>query len=89
MESAAYDPDTFYTELPPGLITVANAARKYGLNRFTIHKWVSRGRVRRMGRLRGHVNGGYVLVSEDELAAYIAAPRQRGGRPRHNRGQSC
>ena len=77
------DPDTVYTELPPGLIDVPTAVRKYDLKRSTLHSWLKKGLLRSRGRLKGPANGGgYVVVNEDELSDCISAPRNKGGRPR-------
>ena len=71
--------DRVFVELPPGLIDLPAAAAKYGLNRYTLHDWVSNQRLRNCGRLRGSARGGgYILLDEAELRAYIAAPRNRG-----------
>ena len=76
------DPDTVYTELPEGLIDLPSAGRKYRVPRRTIHSWVEKGHVRLRGRLKGPAQGGgYLLVREDELTAYLTAPRKKGGRP--------
>ena len=74
-----------YTELPEGLITVPDAGRKYGISRRTIQTWLRKGRLQLRGRLRGPArSGGYMVVDEAELFAYIDAPRDKGGRPRKN-----
>ena len=76
-------PDTVYTELPPGLIELPNAARTYGIPRRTIQTWLRKGKLSRQGRLRGPARGGgYILISEDQLIAYMNEPRHRGGRLR-------
>ena len=78
-----YDPDTVYAELPEGLITVPEAARKYNVNRRTIQTWLNQNRLERKGRMKGSARGGgFVLVDEGELVRYMNAPRSRGGRPR-------
>ena len=77
------DPDTVYTELPPGLIDLPTAASKYGLNKVTLYRWLTGGRLKRYGRLKAPATGGgYHVMSEDELIAYMSAPRNKGGRPR-------
>ena len=78
-----YDPDTVYAELPEGLITLPEAARKYNVNRRTIQTWLRQNRLERKGRMKGSARGGgFVLVDESELVRYMNAPRSRGGRPR-------
>ena len=73
-------PDTVYSELPPGLIDLPSAGRKYNVPRRTIHSWVNKGRVRLRGRLRGPTRGGgYLVVSEADLVAYLEGPRNKGG----------
>ena len=77
------DPDTVYTDLPPGLIDLPTAARKFNLKPVTIRSWVSKGRIRLLGRLRAPTTGGgYLVMSEEELLSYMSAPRDKGGRPR-------
>ena len=76
------DPDIVYDAVPPGLIDIPSATRKYNVHRRTIHSWVEKGHVRLRGRLKGPAKGGgYLLVREDELTAYLTAPRKKGGRP--------
>ena len=75
--------DFVYDELPEGLIDLPTAAEKYGLNRQTLRHWVLNGRLHLYGRLRGSApGGGFLVVNESEVQAYIHAPRDRGGRPR-------
>ena len=77
------DPDTVYTELPPGLIDVPTATQKYNLNRGTLRTWLKKGRIRVLGRLKAPATGGgYLLVDEEELLAHMSAPKSKGGRPR-------
>ncbi len=77
------DQDTVYAELPPGLIDLPSAVKKYKLRPRTAQNWVKFGRITLRGRLRASARGGgYLLVREDELVAYIAGPRDKGGRPR-------
>ena len=77
------DPSTVFVELPPGLIDVPTAARKYQLQTATIRHWLRKGRVRARGRLKGPAaGGGFWVMNEEELVAYISAPRLKGGRPR-------
>ena len=65
-----------YDELPDGLITLPEAARKYGESGATsrrLHRWVGRERLTHMGYLRGATpQGGYVLLVEAELEALMA-----------------
>ena len=78
-----YDPDTVYAELPEGLITLPEAARKYNVNRRTIQTWLRQNHITSKGRLRGSARGGgFVLVSEDELVRYIATPKRIGRPPK-------
>ena len=77
------DPETVYTELPPGLIDLPSAVRKYGLTSSTVHDWIRHGRIEPQGRLRAPARGGgYLVVREEDLLAYMKAPRDKGGRPR-------
>ena len=62
----------YYDELPEGLITLTEGARRYGIRSRRIHRWLSQGRISRMGYLRGRgPQGGYVVLSESELAALV------------------
>lgn len=75
--------DVVYDELPEGLIDLPTASLRYGIKRHTITMWLQRGRLQARGRLKGPApGGGYVLIAEAELMAYMNAPRDRGGRPR-------
>ena len=77
------DPETVYTELPPGLIDLPSAVRKHGLRSSTVYDWIRHGHVRPQGRLKAPARGGgYLVVREDDLLAYLKAPRNKGGRPR-------
>ncbi len=75
-----------YDVLPPGLIDLPSASRKYGVNGSTLRTWVNTGRVRMLARKKApSAGGGYVAVSDEELRAYINSPRNKGGRPRKRR----
>ena len=68
-----------YAELPPGLIDVPAAAKKYDINHGTLRWWVRTGRLKIQGRLRAPcTGGGYSVVDEEELVTYLSAPRRRG-----------
>ena len=74
--------DIVYDQLPDGLITLTDAARKYGLNIGTLRTWVLLGYINKAGRLKGPARGGgFLLLSEDEVLARVNTPR-RPGRPR-------
>ena len=76
------DPDTVYTELPPGLIDLPSASKKLGIPVRTIRSWIKRGRLTVRGRLKSpSPGGGYLVVSNDELLTFASAPRDKGGRP--------
>ena len=70
-----------YQELPPGLIAINEAARKYQRSRRTFQAWIRRGLLELKGRLRAPARGGgKLVVSEAELVALMANP-PRPGRP--------
>ena len=70
-----------YDELPPGLIDLPSASRKYGIRVRTIRNWVNRGHLDKVGLLKAPARGGgYFVVDEAALVQYLDAPR-RGGRP--------
>ena len=72
-----------YRELPPGLITLPDAARKYEINYNSLHRWVKEGKIRSFGRLRGPAPGrGLVILMECEVLEYRDAPRLKSGRPK-------
>ena len=72
---------TVYRELPEGLIDLPSAAKKFGVNAKTLYHWVRTGKVRSFGRLRARSRGGgYVVVEEAEVLAYMDAPRLKAGR---------
>ena len=76
------DPDTVYSELPPGLIDLPTAARNFSCPIGRIQNWVHRGHLASYGRLKAPARGGgYVLVSERELKLLLSKPLNRGGRP--------
>ena len=69
---ASDDDLPLYDELPEGMITLPNAARKYGAPADRIRWWIRAERLTRMGYLRGgSPQGGYVLLVEAELAALL------------------
>ena len=79
-----------YPTTPEGLITVPDAATKYGLAQNTIQTWVFRGRIQSEGRVRGSARGGgFTLVDEGKLLAFMNGPRDRGGRPPKPRVAPC
>ncbi len=72
-----------FEKLPDGLIDLPTAAKKYDIRVNTIRWWTRRGHVRVRARLRAPASGGgYLVVSESDLIGYMAAPRNKGGRPR-------
>ena len=72
-----------YTELPPGMIVLPSAARKYGCSRERVHGWVKRGVLQVHGRLKGAARGGgYLVVIEDDVKHILATIHEKGGRPR-------
>ena len=76
------DPNTVYNDLPPDLIDLPTAAKKYRIRPGTLGSWMRKGNLPSRGRLKGPATGGgYLVICEEELVAYIEAPRNRGGRP--------
>lgn len=72
-----------YDELPPGLIDLPTASRKYGVKNATMRYWISKGHIKLAGRKKAPAaGGGYAVVCEDKLFDYIKAPRNKGGRPK-------
>ena len=61
-----------YDEVPRGLVTLADAAEKYGVRTNTLTVAIFRGNLPRAGRLRGRGYGGTQhLVAEDALRRYL------------------
>ena len=72
-----------YDVLPAGLIDLPSASAKHDVNSETIRRWIEKGHVRLVGRLRGPARGGgFLVVDECELVAYKNSPKKKGGRPR-------
>ena len=72
-----------YDVLPPGLIDLPTARKKYGCTRSRFANWVANGRLKVLGRLRAPARGGgYLVVSEEDLAHRLATVSTKGGRPR-------
>ena len=61
-----------YDEVPTGLITLPDAAAKYGVKRGTLNVALFRGKIPRAGRIRGrgHSRGQHV-ISENALRRYL------------------
>ena len=77
------NPMTIYNELPAGMIDLPTAAKRYNLKRGTLGMWVRRGKLPNLGKLKAPApGGGYTITSEAALAACIAEPPSKGGRPR-------
>ena len=77
------DGNPVFTELPDGTIDLRTASKKYGLNLGTLRTWVHTDRLKVVGRLRAPApGGGYLIIDESDLRGYMAAPRNKGGRPR-------
>ncbi len=75
--------DTVYNELPPGLLTISEAAREYDLNRWTIRNLIRKGALKTHGRLKGSAKGGgFILLSEADLRVCMSLPKDKGGRPK-------
>ena len=68
-----------YREVPPSLILIRQAARKYNRSPNTIASWVRRGFLEEKGRLIGHggVGGGWILVNEDALVVLMRYRRRQ------------
>ena len=64
-----------YYELPEGLITVSDAARKFDVPTARLHWWANDAKIARMGYLRDPSRRGRsaLLLSEAEVAAIIEA----------------
>ena len=83
MEPPQTPPLPLYDTLPEGLIDVPSARTKYGVPTPTLRAWIRKGRVTAVGRLKAPApGGGFLVVNEEDLLAYMNGPRNRGGRPR-------
>ena len=68
-----------YDELPPGLIDLPSASKKYGIRVRTLHAWIQRGKLPRRGRLRARAaGGGYIVTEEAEILRCRDNPRKPG-----------
>ena len=79
-----YDPDTIYEpdQLPEGLIDLPSACKEYGLNRGRLTMWLKRGRIPRLGKLKGAApGGGFVVTSITAIEECLRSPPNKGGRP--------
>ena len=66
-------------QLPPGLIDLPSAAKKYGIRVGTLRQWVHVGKLPRKGRLRAPATGGGYIVTEEAAIPYCRDhPRKRG-----------
>ena len=80
-EDSQSDELPVYSEVPPGLIDVATAVRKYGVKKRTVNGWIHRGMVPVLGKIGGR-GGNRVLVCEETLLRIAKMPKNKGGRPR-------
>ncbi len=81
--------DVIYDELPPGLIDLPTARDRYGKNISAMREWVKKGHVRKVGLRRAPARGGgYIVVDEGQLVAYMNCPKNKGGRPKKSSKKS-
>ena len=72
-----------FDEIPDGMITVPDAARKYEVSPSTVRSWVLQNDLPFLGRLRGSARGGgMILTRESEVVRMAQQPRPRGPRRR-------
>ncbi len=77
------DKPKIYRELPPGLITLPDAAKKFDIPKSRIREWALKGQIKTFGRLRGRApGGGFLVLMEEEVAEHIKKPLSKGGRPK-------
>ena len=70
-------------ELPEGLIDLPSASKKYGISVITLRSWVQRGKLPRLGRLRGASPGRGYIVTDDAMIPYCRDnPRKTGRKKR-------
>ena len=70
-----YRPD----EVPPGLIDLPSAARKYGIKVHTLRMWTYLGKLPNRGRVLARApGGGYILTDEAAIPYCRDNPRKRG-----------
>ena len=78
-EGVIYEPG----ELPEGLIDLPSASKKYGISVVTLRSWVQRGKLPRLGRLRGASPGRGYIVTDDAMIPYCRDnPRKTGRKKR-------
>ena len=74
-----YDPG----DVPAGLISLPDAAKKYGIPVRTLGAWVRLGKLPRCGRVRAKApGGGYILTKENQIEYCRDHPRKRGPKPK-------
>ena len=75
--------ELIYDELPDGMIDLPAAAQRFNLPTATLHTWLRKSHINSYGRRRASApGGGTIVLNEAEIAAYIEAPKPKGGRPR-------
>ena len=79
-ECLVYDPG----DVPAGLISLPDAAKKYGIPLSTLRNWTHRGKLPKCGRVRAKApGGGYILTKENQIEYCRDHPRKRGPKPRN------
>ena len=74
-ECLVYDPG----DVPAGLISLPDAAKKYGISIRTLRTWINRGKLLNCGRVRAKApGGGYILTKENMIEFCRDHPRKRG-----------
>ena len=66
--------------LPEGLIDLPSASKKYGISVVTLRSWVQRGKLPRLGRLRGASPGRGYIVTDDAMIPYCRDNPRKTGR---------
>jgi hypothetical protein len=74
-EGLVYDPG----DVPTGLISLPDAAKKYGIPVRTLRSWVNRSKLPNCGRVRAKARGGgYILTKENQIEYCRDHPRKPG-----------
>ena len=70
----------------PTLVTLDDAAAKYGIPRTTLENWVRVGHLEEQGRERFPARGGGKILVDEREVAFLAHNRPKTGRPRKQVG---
>ena len=74
-ECLVYDPG----DVPAGLISLPDAAKKYGISIRTLRTWINRGKLLNCGRVRAKAPGGGYILTKEEHDRVLSRPPTKTG----------